>query len=201
MKHVKSILRSANTKRNIFKKPSPNWRTRRRGRSSYRTLQYKKAVSDAKPSNSSDSEENDPTYECKEADHKNEQIEAKEEVTICQHCCFGAGESNHLRKELQIVQEDLALKSEGGASEKRTYQKTFIMRMPTRSFSSLLNKAQAEAVRSIGFAPFLKVDVKQIPGKFSELLEGQKFPVTAFDAQATLGVPLGERKTSKSSSL
>ncbi|KAJ8423748.1 hypothetical protein Cgig2_031338 [Carnegiea gigantea] len=57
----------------------------------------------------------------------------------------------------------------------------------------------------MGFAPFLKVDVKQIPGKFCKwlmksfdpyavcfrLADGQKFPVTAFNVHATLGVPLG----------
>jgi len=107
-------------------------------------------------------------------------------------------------KELQIVQEELALKSEGGASEKRIYQKAYITRISMHSFSSLvtqLNEAQAEAVRSMGFASFLKVDVKQIPGKFSKwlvesfdpyamcfrLLEGHKFLVTAFDMHATLG--------------
>jgi len=41
------------------------------------------------------------------------------------------------------------------------------------SFSSLvteLNKAQAEAVKSMGVASFLKVDMKQIPRKFSKWL-------------------------------
>ncbi|KAJ8420609.1 hypothetical protein Cgig2_023943 [Carnegiea gigantea] len=45
--------------------------------------------------------------------------------------------------------------------------------MSTRSFLSLvaqLNEAQAEVVRSMGFASFLKVDVKQILGKFSKWL-------------------------------
>ncbi|KAJ8419596.1 hypothetical protein Cgig2_013232 [Carnegiea gigantea] len=44
--------------------------------------------------------------------------------------------------------------------------------MSTRSFSSLvaqLNEAQAKAVRSMGFPPFLKVNMKQIPRKFSNL--------------------------------
>ncbi|KAJ8420610.1 LOW QUALITY PROTEIN: hypothetical protein Cgig2_023944 [Carnegiea gigantea] len=111
--------------------------------------------------------------------------------------------------------EELALKSEQGPSEKRAYQKAFIMRMSMRSFLSLLNEAQAEAARSMGFASFLKVNVKQIPGKFSKwlvesfdpyaacfrLLDGQKFSVTAFDLYATLGVPLGGQKQSKSPSL
>ncbi|KAJ8435635.1 hypothetical protein Cgig2_000301 [Carnegiea gigantea] len=71
-----------------------------------------------------------------------------------------------------------------------------------------LNKAQAEAVRSMGFASFSNVDLKQIPGKFSKcpvkcfdpyvvcfmLPDGQKFPVTAFDVNMTLGVPFGGRK-------
>ncbi|KAJ8422303.1 hypothetical protein Cgig2_014528 [Carnegiea gigantea] len=83
--------------------------------------------------------------------------------------------------------------------------------MSTRSFSSLvaqLNEAQAEAVRSMGFASFIKVYLKQIPRKFSKwlvesfelcavcfrLLNGQTFPVTAFDVYTTLGVPLGGRE-------
>ena len=83
--------------------------------------------------------------------------------------------------------------------------------MSTHSFSSLvtqLNEAHAEAVRSMGFAPFLKVDVKQILGKFSKsllesfdpyavcfrLADGQKFPVIAFDVHVNLGVPLGGTK-------
>ncbi|KAJ8433430.1 hypothetical protein Cgig2_024766 [Carnegiea gigantea] len=81
----------------------------------------------------------------------------------------------------------------------------FITRMPTCSFSSLvaqLNEAQTEAVRSIGFTSFLKVDLKQIPGKFSKwliegfdlhavcfrLLDGQKLLVTAFDVFVTLEI-------------
>ncbi|KAJ8420707.1 hypothetical protein Cgig2_000530 [Carnegiea gigantea] len=106
------------------------------------------------------------------------------------------------------MQEDLALKSEGGVNENRTYQKAFITRISTHSFSSLvaqLNEPQAKAIRSMRFAPFLKVDVKQISGKFSNWLvesfdpyvvhfrlpDGQKFPVTTFDVHVTLGVPLG----------
>ncbi|KAJ8421085.1 hypothetical protein Cgig2_010319 [Carnegiea gigantea] len=83
-------------------------------------------VFDVEPSNSSHSEENDLTYECKEADHKN-----------------------------------------------------------------------AKVVRSTGFTSFLKVDLKQIPGKFSKWLvesfepyavcfrhpDGPKFPITAFDVE------------------
>ncbi|KAJ8433019.1 hypothetical protein Cgig2_015446 [Carnegiea gigantea] len=63
----------------------------------------------------------------------------------------------------------------------------------------------------MGFVSCLKVDVKQIPGTFSKwlvksfdphvvcfrLLDGQKFPVTAFDVSATLGVPLGRPKIIK----
>ncbi|KAJ8423413.1 LOW QUALITY PROTEIN: hypothetical protein Cgig2_020950 [Carnegiea gigantea] len=149
-------------------------------------------VSDVEPSYSSDSEENNPTYEHEEVDHENDQREAKEEVTIHE----------------PIVQEELALKFEDGLSEKRTYQKALGTRMSTRSFSSLLNEAQVEAIRSIGFTSSLKVDVKEIPGKFSKwlvesfdpyavcfrLLNGQKFSVTAFDVYATLGVPLGRTK-------
>ncbi|KAJ8430762.1 hypothetical protein Cgig2_009067 [Carnegiea gigantea] len=172
----------------------------------YRTLRVRKGhVSDVEPSNSSDSEENDPTYECEEVNHENEQIEVKEEVAICQPIkaarkrnkpslqSKGNGAALVLvkvtssGKKLQIVREELALKSDEGASEKRTYQKAFITRI------------------LIGFASFLKVDVKQIPGKFSKWLvesfdlyavcfrlpDGQKFPITAFDVHATLGVPLG----------
>jgi len=39
-------------------------------------------VSNVELSNSSDSEENDPTYEYEEISHENDQIEAKEEVAI-----------------------------------------------------------------------------------------------------------------------
>jgi len=51
------------------------------------------------------------------------------------------------------------------------YQKAFIMRMSICSFSSMvaqLNETQTGAVRAMGFAPFLEVDLKQIPGKFSK---------------------------------
>ncbi|KAJ8439007.1 hypothetical protein Cgig2_013003 [Carnegiea gigantea] len=71
-----------------------------------------------------------------------------------------------------------------------------------------LNKAQTEAVRSMGFAFFLKVDLKQIYERFLKWLVdnfdpysicfklpyGQKFLVTAFDVYVTLGVPIGGRK-------
>ncbi|KAJ8426179.1 hypothetical protein Cgig2_017107 [Carnegiea gigantea] len=156
-------------------------------------------VSDVEPSNSSELEENDLTYECEEVDNENKQIEAKKEVAIHQH-------------------EEQASKSEEDANEKRTYQKVFIMRMSTRSFSSLvaqLNKAQAKAVRLIGFSSFLKVDLKHILGKFFEWLVesfdpyavcfrlpyGQKFPVTAFDVCTTWVSLWGEQKSSKSLTL
>ncbi|KAJ8428621.1 hypothetical protein Cgig2_009147 [Carnegiea gigantea] len=74
------------------------------------------------------------------------------------------------------------------------YQKAFIMRMSTRSFSYVvaqLNEAHTEVVRSMGLASFLKVDLKQIRGKFSKWL---KFPITAFDVYVTLGVPFGGRE-------
>ncbi|KAJ8426826.1 LOW QUALITY PROTEIN: hypothetical protein Cgig2_022607 [Carnegiea gigantea] len=171
-------------------------------------------ISDVEPFNSLDSEENDLTYECEEVDHENKLIKAKEEVAIS-NSALVLVRATSSGKELQIVQKDLVLKSEGNASKKSTYSKAFIMRMSMRSFLSLvaqLNKAQAEAVRSIGFAPFLKVDVQQILGKFSKWLldlyaicfrlpDGQRFPVTAFDVHATLGVPLGDQKSSKSRSL
>ncbi|KAJ8423463.1 hypothetical protein Cgig2_010795 [Carnegiea gigantea] len=64
-------------------------------------------------------------------------------------------------------QQEQPLKSEVViGNEKRTYQKAFIMRMTTHSFSPLvaqLNKDQTEAVG-------LMVDLKQIPGKFSKWL-------------------------------
>jgi len=182
-------------------------------------------VYDVEPSNSLDLGEYDPTYECEEVDHKNKQIEAKEEIAIRQpvkvaqkrnkpllqskgdSTTLVLGKPTSSGKELPIVREELVLKSKEGSSKKRTYQKEFIIRMSTRSFLSLvaqLNKAQAEVVKSMGFASFLKVDLKNIPGKFSNCLvesfdpyavcfrlpDGQKFPVTAFAVYATLGVPL-----------
>ncbi|KAJ8425375.1 hypothetical protein Cgig2_011759 [Carnegiea gigantea] len=89
------------------------------------------------------------------------------------------------------------------------------MRMTTRSFSSLVaqrNEAQTEAVTLMGFVSFLKVDLKQILGKFFKWLvesfdpyviyftlsNGQKFPFIAFDVYVTLDVPFGERKIRES---
>ncbi|KAJ8422212.1 hypothetical protein Cgig2_000290 [Carnegiea gigantea] len=86
--------------------------------------------------------------------------------------------------------------------------------MTTCSFSSMvaqLKEAQIEAVRSMGFTSFLKIDVKQIPMKFSKwlvesfdpyvvyfkLLEEQKFHVTTFDVYLTLGVPIGGKQIVK----
>ncbi|KAJ8425637.1 hypothetical protein Cgig2_024292 [Carnegiea gigantea] len=120
-------------------------------------------------------------------------------------------EDEGLGKDLQIVQEEQALNFEEGVNEKRTYQKAFIMRMTTHSFSSVvvqLNEAQVEAARSMGFASFLKVDLKQIPVKFSKwlvesfdpyavcfrCLNGQNFPVTTFNVYVTLGVPSEEKE-------
>jgi len=54
------------------------------------------------------------------------------------------------------------LKYEKSGNEKRMCEKAFTMRMGIRSFSSMvaqLNDAQNEAVRSMGFASFLKVIV------------------------------------------
>ncbi|KAJ8420796.1 LOW QUALITY PROTEIN: hypothetical protein Cgig2_016839 [Carnegiea gigantea] len=122
-------------------------------------------------------------------DHDDDQIEAKEEVVIhktvkptrkrnkrsLQSKGDGAAlvlvKPTSSAKDLQF--EVRALKFKDGASEKRTYQKAFITRMTTRSFSSLvaqLNKAQAKAVKSIRFASFLKVDLKKIPWKFLKWL-------------------------------
>ncbi|KAJ8423660.1 hypothetical protein Cgig2_006239 [Carnegiea gigantea] len=86
---------------------------------------------------------------------------------------------NAPRKDLQILQEELALKFEEGASKKRTYQKEFITRLTMCSFSSVLaqlNEAQAKAARSIGLASFLKIDLKQIPGKFFKWLVESNHP-------------------------
>jgi len=140
-------------------------------------------------SNGSNSEENDLTYECEEVYHDDDQIEVKEEVAIHEtvkptqkrnkHSLQSKGDGVALvlveptssGRDLQFVQEVRALKFEQGASEKRTYQKVFITRMTMHSFSFVVpqfNEAQAEAIRSMGFASFLKVDMKQIPGKFSK---------------------------------
>ncbi|KAJ8437685.1 hypothetical protein Cgig2_028623 [Carnegiea gigantea] len=105
----------------------------------------------------------------------------------------------------------LAAAVQGGNEKRMMYQKAFITRMTIRSFSSMvsqLNEAQNEAVRSLGFASFLKVDLKQIPGQFLKWLvesfdpycasfvlpDGQRFIVTAFDVYVTLGEPIGERE-------
>ena len=156
-------------------------------------------LSDVEPSKCSDSKENNPAYECEEVDHENEQIDAKEDVVIRQlvkaarkrnkPSLQSKGESaalvlvkaTNLGKELQIVQEEWALKSEEGANEKRMYQKAFITRMSTRSFTSLvaqLNKARAEAVRSMRFASFLKDDLKHILENFSKWLVESFDPVS-----------------------
>ncbi|KAJ8425598.1 hypothetical protein Cgig2_008576 [Carnegiea gigantea] len=70
-------------------------------------------VSNMELFNSSDLEENDLTYECKEVDHDDNQREGKEEATIYQN------EQQPLKFE------------EKGSNEKRTYQKAFITRMTT----------------------------------------------------------------------
>ncbi|KAJ8419973.1 hypothetical protein Cgig2_015296 [Carnegiea gigantea] len=83
--------------------------------------------------------------------------------------------------------------------------------MSIRSFSSMaaqLNEAQTEPVRSMGFASFLNVDLKQILGRFLKWLidkfdpyfasfvlpDGQRFMVTAFDAYVTLGMPISGKE-------
>ncbi|KAJ8429513.1 LOW QUALITY PROTEIN: hypothetical protein Cgig2_016245 [Carnegiea gigantea] len=107
-------------------------------------------------------------------------------------------------------------KYEKGGNEKKMSQKVFIMRMSIHSFSSMvaqLNEADTEAVRSMGFASFLKVDLKQLLRKFSKwvvdsfhpysasfvLPDGQRFMVTTFDAYVTLDVL--ERKSSSATGL
>ncbi|KAJ8423860.1 LOW QUALITY PROTEIN: hypothetical protein Cgig2_027121 [Carnegiea gigantea] len=71
-----------------------------------------------------------------------------------------------------------------------------------------LNEAQTKAIRSMGYASFLKVDLKQILGKFSKWLveifdpysicfrlpNGQKFSITTFNVYMTLGVPIRGRQ-------
>ncbi|KAJ8425869.1 LOW QUALITY PROTEIN: hypothetical protein Cgig2_028214 [Carnegiea gigantea] len=89
------------------------------------------------------------------------------------------------------------------------YQKAFITRMNIRSFLSMVSQlieAPTKAVRSMGFASFLKVDLKQIPGKFSKWLRGliptlphcafewAKVTVIIFDVYVTLGVPIRGRE-------
>ncbi|KAJ8419721.1 hypothetical protein Cgig2_020782 [Carnegiea gigantea] len=145
------------------------------------------------PSNSSDSEENDPNYEYEE-DLENEQIEVKEKVVIRQPVkaaqkrnkpsLQSKGNSADLvlvkatssSKELQIVQEERALNLKKGAT-------------------------QAKAVRSMGFTSFVKVNLKQIIGKFSKWLvesfDPYAFSATTFDVYVTLGVPFGGRKIIK----
>ncbi|KAJ8424214.1 hypothetical protein Cgig2_033098 [Carnegiea gigantea] len=119
-------------------------------------------------------------------------------------------------QDIQMALQQQPLKYEKGGNEKRIYQKAFITRMSIRLFSSMvaqLNEAQTEAVRSMGFASFLKVNIKQIPGKFFKWLvhsfdpyyasfvlpSGQRFMIIAFDAYVTLGLPIGGREIMKSS--
>ncbi|KAJ8420268.1 hypothetical protein Cgig2_004593 [Carnegiea gigantea] len=167
-------------------------------------------LSDIELSNSSNSKENHLTYECEEVDHDNDQIKAKEEVAIheivkaaqkrskpsLQSKGDGAAlvlvKPTSSGKDLQIVQEQWALKFEEGAMAQ-------------------LNATQVKAVRLMGFASLLKVDLKQIPGKFFKWLvesfdsyaiyfrlpDGQKFSVTAFDMCVTLGVPFGGKEIIK----
>jgi len=107
-------------------------------------------------SNSSNSGENYPTYECKEVDPDNDQPKVKEEVAIRETVkatrkrnkpslhSKGDGAALVLVKptssgnDLQIIQEELSLKFKKGGSEKTIYQKAFITRMTTRSFSSVV---------------------------------------------------------------
>ncbi|KAJ8421665.1 hypothetical protein Cgig2_007970 [Carnegiea gigantea] len=77
------------------------------------------------------------------------------------------------------------------------YTKAFITRVTIHSFSSLvaqLHETQTKMIRLIGFASFLKVDLKQICGKFSKWL---KLLVIAFDVYMNLGVPIEGRQIIK----
>ncbi|KAJ8422305.1 hypothetical protein Cgig2_014530 [Carnegiea gigantea] len=105
-----------------------------------------------------------------------------------------------------------ALKSEGlQPIEQKDAQLSAGVTLPEEKTSISgqdLNEAQTEAVRSMGFASFLKVGLKQILEKFSKWLvesfdpysasfmlsDGQRFTVTAFDAYVTLGVLIGGRE-------
>ncbi|KAJ8445640.1 hypothetical protein Cgig2_018581 [Carnegiea gigantea] len=130
--------------------------------------------------------------------------------------CEEAEKTSSLGQDIQMAPQQQPLKYEKNGNEKRMYQKAFITRMSIHSFSPMmarLNEAQTKAVISIGFASFLKVDLKQILGKFSKwlidsfdsysasfvLLDGQRFMVTTFDAYVTLGVPIGGREIMESS--
>jgi len=137
-----------------------------------------------KISDSSVAEENDPAYKYEDIDHDDDQRDEEEETTIPetvkgiptmskdllksevdQGIEQKYGQSNASATFVVVKTTGLAqrLQSEEGGNEKTTHQKVFITRMTMSSFSSLvaqLNKAQNEAVRSIGFTSFLKIDLK-----------------------------------------
>ncbi|KAJ8439651.1 hypothetical protein Cgig2_021663 [Carnegiea gigantea] len=120
--------------------------------------------------------------------------------------------TSSLGQDVKMAPQEQPLKYEMGGNKKRMMcQKAFITRMAIRSFSSMvaqLNEAQTKAVRSIGFSSFLKVNLKQISGKFSKWLveifdpystsfalsDGQRFTVIAFDVYMTIRVPIGGRE-------
>ncbi|KAJ8435259.1 hypothetical protein Cgig2_009392 [Carnegiea gigantea] len=178
-------------------------------------------ISEVEISNSLDVEENDLTFEGTKPSLKydgNQGIKQKHAEPNAT-ATLAVAKTTSSAQDLQVVQQERPLKfKEEGGNEKRMYQKVLITRMTTCSFSSLivqLNKAQTEVVTLIRFSSFLKVNLKQIPGKFSKWLgesfnpytvcfrvpNGQKFPVIAFDMNVTLDVPFGEGKSSKSPSL
>ncbi|KAJ8426513.1 hypothetical protein Cgig2_023272 [Carnegiea gigantea] len=86
------------------------------------------------------------------------------------------------------------------------YQKAFITWMSTCSFSSMVaqpNEAQTKVVRSMRFSSAMKVDLKQIPGKFLKWLVEIFDPYSAFlvlldgkalDVYVTMGAPIGGRE-------
>ncbi|KAJ8424963.1 hypothetical protein Cgig2_000550 [Carnegiea gigantea] len=111
-----------------------------------------------------------------------------------------------------MVQQKLPLKyEEKVGNENKTFKKIFITRMSVPSISSMMlqsNEAQIEVIKPMGFASFLKVDLKQILGKFSnfdpyaicfELPDGKKFLVTLFDIHMmplfNLGLGLSQLKS------
>ncbi|KAJ8432171.1 hypothetical protein Cgig2_029012 [Carnegiea gigantea] len=111
-----------------------------------------------------------------------------------------------------MAPQEQPLKYDKGGNEKRMYQKAFITRMTIRSSPSMgaqLNEARTKAIKSMGFASFLNVDLKEVPEKFSKwlvesfdlysasfvLLDRQRFTVTSFDVYVTLGVTTRGRET------
>ncbi|KAJ8424377.1 hypothetical protein Cgig2_033994 [Carnegiea gigantea] len=110
-------------------------------------------ISEVKISNDSDEEENYPTYE-EEYVNGGDNPREKEEKTMISNIIKAVSKSNKL---------------------------AFITGMSMLSFSlmvTLLKEAQIKAVRLMGFASFLKADLKQILRKFSKWLVESFGPYT-----------------------